>query len=149
MENRSVALRVAASLTYTLAIVGAGSVFWDIWEFKMLPSWRTLLLLAVQFAIVLAAAKLPAFVRTHAARAFKVQALTFLIWALPWTIYLLEQVGFLQSAWRKVNGPYFVMLVSASLIVGMAVATYCVEAIQDALEGKVRESLVRRSWFRR
>lgn len=147
MENRSVALRVAASLAYVLAIVGAGSVFWDMWEFTMLPSARTLVLLIVQGAMLLATTRLPAFVRLHAGRAFRVQLLTFLIWIMPWTIYWLERIGFLQTAWRSVNGPYFVLLVSASLIAGMAVATYCVEAIQDAIEGKARESLVR--WFRR
>lgn len=149
MENKSVALRAGASMTYALALIGAGSVFWDMWEFRMIPSWRTLVLLLAQLLVMLASLKLPEFVRAHAGRAFKAQALTFLIWALPWTIYLLEEVGFLQAAWRKVNGPYFVMLVSASVIMGMAVATYCVEAIQDALEGKVKESLLRRSRLRR
>lgn len=143
METRSVALRVAASLLYALTVVGAGSVLWDMWEFKMVPTWRTLLLLSLQVLAVLATMRLSAFVHTHARRALTVHALAYAIWIIPWLIYWLERIGFLQTAWRSVNGPYFVLLVSASLVSGMAVATYCVEAIQDALAGKVQEALFR------
>lgn len=109
----------------------------------MIPSLRTIILLLLQGAALVISVRQSAFLRTHASRAFRAQALTLLMWTIPWAIFLLERAGYLQTAWRRANGPYFVMLVSMSVIVGMVVMTYCVEAIQDALEGRVKESIVR------
>lgn len=143
METKSVATRIAAALVYVLALAGAVSVFWDIWGFQMFPSVRTVVLLLAQLAVLPVTLRLHEFVWNHAKRAVSVHVLAYVMWVPPWAIFALERIGFLQMAWRRVDGPYFVVLVAASVVIGMGIATYSVELIQDALEGKLREPLLR------
>lgn len=143
MQKQDAWRRAWAAVAYGVTVIGTGSVLWDLWEFSPFPTLRTWLILAVNAVVVIAARWAGPFVREHAQRALSVHALTFLLWTMHWASFWLVEIGWLQPGWRRIDGPYFVMLVLATLVVGMGVAAYCVESAMDAIESKTGESLVR------